>query len=178
MNFIIIKRYNCVLTNLLDGHLPPLNSFGARHHYFMCGWSSEVVFWDTLGMGGSGVSAASIPVLALFQVRYWKGLCAKTRCQVFERSDVLIHDLLSAQPPPVDSMLLESSHKVCKHSSDPDFSQEVVFRDVFGKWPGNAAHKAVKKRETPLCYLDPVNISDYKKLIRSNRKTGLHKSRK
>lgn len=93
-------------------------------------------------MGGSGVRAAYISVLTQFQVGYRKGLCAKTWCQVFECSNVLIHDLLSAQSPPVNGVLLESSHKVCEHSSDPDFSQEAVFRDVFGEGPWNAAHKA------------------------------------
>ena len=100
------------MTNLLAGYLPPLNPLGARHHYFMCGWSSEVVFGDTLGMGGAGVRAASIPVLVQFQVGYGEGLCAKTRRQVFESRDVLIHDLLSAQPSLVYSVLLESSHKM------------------------------------------------------------------
>lgn len=90
-------------------------------------------------MGGVGVRATSISILSQLQVGYREDLCAKTWCQVFESRDVLIHDLVGAQPPLIHGVLLEGPHKVCKHPLDPDFCQEVVFRNVFGERPWNAA---------------------------------------
>ncbi len=127
-----------LLTNLLTGHLPPLNPLGATHQYFMRGGTSEVVFRDTLRMGGAGVRATSIPVLSQFQVGYREGLGAKMWCQVLQSRDVLIHDLVGAQPPPIHCVLLEGLHKLGKHPPDPDFCQEVVFGNEFGERPWNA----------------------------------------
>lgn len=64
---------------------------------------------------------------------------------MFESRDVLIHDLLGAQPALIHSVLLKSPYEVCKHSPDPDFSQEVVFGNVFGKRPGDAMLEAEKE---------------------------------
>lgn len=95
-------------------------------------------------MGGVGVRVTSIPILPQFQVDYWEGLCTKTWYQVFKSGDVLIHYLLGAQPPLIHSVLLESPYKLSKHSPDPNFSQEVVFGNVFGKGPWNAMLEAEK----------------------------------
>lgn len=96
-------------------------------------------------MGGVGVRAASIPIFPQYQVKNWESLCAKTWHQVFKSGDVLIHDLLGAQPPLIHSVLLESPHKVSKHSANPNFSQEVVFGNVFGKGLWNAMLEAGKE---------------------------------
>lgn len=90
-------------------------------------------------MSGVGVRAASIPVLSQFQAAYGEGLRSKTWCQVFESGDVLVHDLVGAQSTLIHSVLLEGPHELSKHPPDPDFRQEVVFGNVFGERPGNAA---------------------------------------
>ncbi len=132
------ERLELLLTNLLTGQLPPLYPLDASHHYFMCGGSTEGVFRDTLGMSSVGVGATSIPILSQFQVGYGEGLCAKTWCQVFQSRDVLVHNLVGAQPPFIHSVLLKCPHKVCKHPPDPDLCQEVVSGNVFGETFWNA----------------------------------------
>lgn len=87
---------------------------------------------------GVGERATSILVLSHFQAGYKEGLYAKTWCQVFKGRDVLIHDLLGAQPPLIHSVLLECPHKVCKHPPDPDLCEEVVLGNLFGERPWNA----------------------------------------
>lgn len=89
-------------------------------------------------MGGAGERAAPVPIKPQFEVCYREGLCAETWRQVFESGDVLIHDLLGSQSALIHRVLLEGPHKVCKHSLDPDFSQEVVSGDLSGKRPWNA----------------------------------------
>lgn len=113
----------------------------------MCGGSCEVVFRDALRVSGAGVRAASIPVFPVLQVGYREGLCAKARCQVFEGRDVLIHDLLGAQPPLINGVLLEGPHKVCKHPLDPESGQDIAFGNEFGERPWNAALEAEKRRD-------------------------------
>ena len=104
--------------------------------------SREVVFWIAQHMGVVGVRAASVPVLPQLQVGHGESLCAKPRHKVFESRDVLVNDLLGAQPPLVHSVLLEGPHKVCEHPIDPDPSQKVVFGDVFGERLRDAAQEA------------------------------------
>lgn len=93
-------------------------------------------------MGGVGVRVTSIPILPQFQVDYWKGLCTKAWYQVFKSGDVFIHDFMRAQMPSIHSVLLEALYKISKHSPDPNFSQEVVSGNVFGKGPWNALQEA------------------------------------
>lgn len=89
-------------------------------------------------MGGAGTRATSVIFVPQIQAGYGKSLSAKTRCQVLECSDVLVHDFLSAQVAPIHCVLLEGPHKVFKHSLDPEFSQEVVSGNVFGERSWNA----------------------------------------
>lgn len=123
------------MTNLLV-HLPPLNPFGAGHHYFMRGRSAGVTFRDTTTV--VCVRATPVAVFPQFQVGYWESLCAKTWSQVFQGGDVLIHDLLLTQLSFIHSVLLEGPYKFRKHPPDPDFRQKVVPGYVFGKRFWNA----------------------------------------
>lgn len=111
----------------------------------MCGGSYVAGFRDALRVIGVGVRATHDPVLSLLHVGYREHLYAETWRQVFESRDVLIHDLVGAQPPFSHSVLLERLYKVCKHSSDPQFCQEVVIINEFGERLWNAAYEAGKK---------------------------------
>lgn len=128
----------CSLTDLQPGHLAPLDPFSAGHHHFMCGGSAEAVFGDALGVRGARV-------LALLQVGHREDLGAEARRQVLQSGDVLVHDLVDAQPPGLHRVLLEGPHKVCKHPPDPDLCQEVVLGNVPGERPRDAAQEAGTK---------------------------------
>lgn len=95
-------------------------------------------------MGGAGVRVTFIPVLSQFQLENLEGFCTKTWYQMFKSGDVLIHYLLGAQPSLIHSVLLEGPYKLSKNSPDPNFSQEVVSGNVFGKRPWNAMLEAEK----------------------------------
>lgn len=110
----------------------------------MGGGSCEVVLFIILRIHSVQVGAAFIPVISHFQVGYGEGLRTKTRGQVFKSGNVLIHDLLGAYVLPVHSVLLEGLHKFPKHSVDPDFRQEVVFRNAPGERLRNAMQEATK----------------------------------
>ena len=112
----------------------------------MCGRSYVVDFRDALRIIGVGVKAAHDPVLSLLQVGYRERLYAETWRQVFESWDVLVHDLVGAQPPFSHSVLLEGLYKVCKHPADPQFCQEVVIINEFGERLWNAAYEARKNK--------------------------------
>lgn len=136
------------LTDPVPGRLPPPNSFGARHKYFMRGHSCEVVLRGSLRIASAGVGAAPVPVRPHLQVGDGEGFGAKTWRQVLESGDVFVHDLVGAQPPLIHRVLLEGPHKVRKHPMDPEFCQYVVFGNVLGERPWNTVEEAGIKTKT------------------------------
>ena len=115
------KRTDTHCWGLELGHLPPLDAAGAGHQ-------------DLVSDGGGGrgarrgaeVSAVASPLGLQAQVREGEGLGAEPGGQVLQGGQILVHEVLQAEPAGADSVQLEAPYKLTENAADTQTSQPAV----------------------------------------------------
>lgn len=123
--------------------LPPPYAVGSRHPDLMSRFTVYGLLRWVLCSGGNEVWATAISISSQIKMENRESLNAEMGCQALQSGQIFVHDLLWSKLPHAHRVLLESVHKVCEHSSNPEPRQDTLSGNVSGKRPRDAAEKAV-----------------------------------